>query len=86
MEVRAAADGFLHQMVRSLVGTLLAVGAGRMAPEAMPEILAARDRGSAGPVAPAHGLVLTRVLYGRRTQGSRGGSVVGQGRALSRSP
>jgi tRNA pseudouridine38-40 synthase len=68
VEVRAIADGFLHQMVRSLVGTLVAVGAGRIAPEAMPGILAARDRAEAGPIAPPQGLVLVRVLYGRRAR------------------
>jgi tRNA pseudouridine38-40 synthase len=52
--------------VRSLVGTLVAVGEGRIEPDAMPVILAARDRGTAGPVAPAHGLTLERVVYGRR--------------------
>jgi tRNA pseudouridine38-40 synthase len=64
--VRARADGFLHQMVRSLVGTLIAVGEGRMDPEAMPEVVRARDRSAAGPVAPADGLVLVRVHYGVR--------------------
>lgn len=64
VEVRARADGFLHQMVRSLVGTLVAVGEGRVDPEAMPEVLAARSRAAAGPVAPPHGLALVKVHYG----------------------
>jgi tRNA pseudouridine38-40 synthase len=64
LEVRARANGFLHQMVRSLVGTLVAVGEGKMDPQAMPEVLGARSRGAAGPVAPALGLTLVRVLYG----------------------
>jgi len=63
LEVRAIADGFLHQMVRSLVGTLVRVGEGRILPGAMPEILAARSRAAAGPVAPPHGLTLVRVSY-----------------------
>jgi tRNA pseudouridine38-40 synthase len=54
-------------MVRSLVGTLVAVGQGRIQPQEMVEILAARDRGrSKGRLAPPHGLTLERVVYGRR--------------------
>ncbi|MGH2663184.1 MAG: tRNA pseudouridine(38-40) synthase TruA [Actinomycetota bacterium] len=64
LEFRARADGFLHQMVRSLVGTLVAVGAGKIDPHAIPSILAARSRSAAGPVAPADGLVLVSVHYG----------------------
>jgi tRNA pseudouridine38-40 synthase len=64
MEIRARANGFLHQMVRSLVGTLVAVGAGKMEAETMPEVLEARSRSAAGPVAPPWGLSLIRVLYG----------------------
>lgn len=65
VEVRAVANAFVHQMVRSLVGTLVAVGKGRIEAEAMPQILEAHDRGAAGPVAPPHGLSLVRVVYGR---------------------
>ena len=62
--VSAGADAFLHQMVRSLVGTLVAVGSGRIAPDEVPQILVARDRARAGPVAPPDGLTLVRVRYG----------------------
>jgi tRNA pseudouridine38-40 synthase len=64
LEIRARAGGFLHQMVRSLVGTLAAVGDGKMEPEAIPGVLEARSRRAAGPVAPPHGLTLVRVVYG----------------------
>jgi tRNA pseudouridine38-40 synthase len=63
--VGARANAFCHQMVRSLVGTLLAVGEGRLEPEAIDAILGACDRAAAGPVAPPHGLCLERVVYGR---------------------
>jgi tRNA pseudouridine38-40 synthase len=59
-------NAFLHQMVRSVVGTLVAVGEGRLDPDQIPAILGARDRSAAGPVAPAQGLTLERVVYGRR--------------------
>ena len=57
------ADGFLHHMVRNLVGTLLEVGAGTMAVNSIAEILAHGDRGLAAPTAAARGLFLTRVSY-----------------------
>jgi tRNA pseudouridine38-40 synthase len=56
-------DGFLRHMVRIIVGTLVEVGRGRRSPQSMTEILAARDRGRAGPTAPPEGLFLTRVEY-----------------------
>jgi tRNA pseudouridine38-40 synthase len=65
VEIAARANAFLHQMVRSLVGTLVAVGEGRVPAGAMREILEARDRAAAGPIAPPHGLTLERVIYGR---------------------
>ena len=61
------ANAFCHQMVRSLVGTLVGVGEGRIDPAAIPAILAARDRAAAKSLAPARGLTLQRVVYGRRT-------------------
>ena len=56
-------DGFLRHMVRNIVGTLLEVGLGRRASGSLPALLAARDRGAAGPTAPACGLTLVRVDY-----------------------
>jgi tRNA pseudouridine38-40 synthase len=66
LAIRAIADSFLHQMVRSVVGTLVAVGDGKIEPAAIPAILEARDRSAAGHIAPPHGLTLVRVYYGRR--------------------
>ena len=63
IRVRARANAFIHQMVRSLVGTLIAVGEGRRKPEDMAGVLEARDRAVAGPVAPPHGLCLVSVEY-----------------------
>jgi tRNA pseudouridine38-40 synthase len=66
LEITARANAFLHQMVRALVGTLVAVGDGRLEPTEVARILAARDRGRTPQMAPAHGLTLERVIYGRR--------------------
>ena len=57
-------NGFLHHMVRNLVGTLLQVGRGSLKPEDIPAILAARNRSAAGATAPACGLYLVSVEYG----------------------
>ena len=56
-------SGFLQNMVRILVGTLLEVGRGYWEPEHVQEILAARDRKQAGPTAPPEGLCLMKVDY-----------------------
>ncbi|MGA9070506.1 MAG: tRNA pseudouridine synthase A [Terracidiphilus sp.] len=60
---RVRGSGFLHHMVRNLVGTMLDVGRGRLKAESIPEILAARNRAAAGPTAPARGLFLHSVEY-----------------------
>lgn len=57
------ADAFLHHMVRNIVGTLVEVGRGRLSPDAVREILGAKDRNLAGPTAPARGLILVGVKY-----------------------
>jgi tRNA pseudouridine38-40 synthase len=57
------ANAFLYRMVRTIAGTLLLVGMGKLSPKGFEEILQARDRRRAGPVAPAHGLCLMRVNY-----------------------
>lgn len=71
--ITAKADSFLHQMVRSLVGTLVSVGDGNIDPESMPAILEARDRSAAGSVAPPHGLSLVRVTYAPSSRDGRRG-------------
>ena len=57
------ADGFLYNMVRIMVGTLLDIAAGRLPPDAIPTILRGGDRAAAGATAPAKGLCLQRVFY-----------------------
>lgn len=57
------ADGFLHHMVRNIVGTLLEVGLGRLSAMDVAAILKSRDRRRAGPTVPAKALFLVRVKY-----------------------
>jgi tRNA pseudouridine38-40 synthase len=56
-------NGFLHHMVRNLVGTFILVGKGTLMPEDVGRILQARDRSAAGATAPASGLYLVEVEY-----------------------
>jgi len=63
IDCTVAANGFLYNMVRAMVGTLIEVGLGKRPPEEIAELLAARDRTLAGPTAPAKGLCLMRVDY-----------------------
>jgi tRNA pseudouridine38-40 synthase len=56
-------SGFLHHMVRNLVGTFVLTGKGTLKPEDMIRILAARDRSTAGATVPASGLYLVSVEY-----------------------
>lgn len=60
---RVRGSGFLHHMVRNLVGTFIEVGCGRMTPGRVAEILAAKNRAVCGPTAPARGLFLVEVEY-----------------------
>jgi len=61
---RVRGNGFLHHMVRNLVGTMLDVGRGHLDLNQIPSIIAARSRDAAGPTAPAQGLFLHSVEYG----------------------
>ena len=56
-------NGFLYNMVRILVGTMVGIGSGRIPPESMEKALSTLSRKDAGPTAPPHGLVLWRVKY-----------------------
>ena len=61
--IRVCGNGFLYNMVRILAGTLMEVGQGKREPESMKEILEARNRSTAGPTAPAHGLTLVKYEF-----------------------
>ena len=58
-------DGFLYRMCRGIVGTLVQVGQGKFGPGEIRQMLARKDRRAAGMTAPAHGLVLWKVRYGK---------------------
>jgi tRNA pseudouridine38-40 synthase len=60
---RVTATGFLHHMVRNLVGTFVQAGAHRIPADSIPTLLAARNRSAAGPTAPPQGLFLVSVEY-----------------------
>ncbi len=59
-------DGFLYKMCRGIVGTLVQIGQGKIPADEIKNILAKKNRCSAGMTAPAHGLVLWKVYYERR--------------------
>ena len=61
--IRITGNGFLYNMVRIIVGTLIRVGRGFYEPEKVKEILEAKDRKAAGVTAPAHGLMLMEIHY-----------------------
>jgi len=65
IDVQVVGDGFLRHMVRALVGTLVDVGRGRREAGGMSDLIASRDRTAAGQTAPAQGLFLASVRYGR---------------------
>jgi tRNA pseudouridine38-40 synthase len=61
--IDVAADGFLYNMVRNITGTLVEVGRGKWPPEKITEILEAKNRTAAGPIAPPSGLTLIKIDY-----------------------
>ena len=63
IEIKIRADGFLYNMVRIIVGTLVEVAFGRFTPDEIPNIIKSCDRKKAGMTAPAEGLYLNRVFY-----------------------
>jgi tRNA pseudouridine38-40 synthase len=71
LRYRVVGSGFLHHMVRNIVGTLAEVGRGSLQVEDMGRILAARDRTAAGPTAPAQGLFMVSVEYDETGEGVR---------------
>jgi tRNA pseudouridine38-40 synthase len=60
---KVTGSGFLHHMVRNLVGTFVEAGAGRISADTIPVILTTRNRSAAGPTSPASGLFLIAVEY-----------------------
>ncbi len=65
INIDVEANGFLYNMVRNIVGTLIEIGRGKFPAGSMRKILRAKDRSEAGPTAPAKGLCLMRVKYRR---------------------
>lgn len=63
LELHVTGDGFLYNMVRILTGTLVDVGRDKLRPQKMTDILAAKDRQTAGHTAPPFGLYLAKVYY-----------------------
>ena len=63
LRITVTGDGFLYNMVRILVGTLLEVGTGKRSADSMPALLDAKDRSLAGYLVPPHGLRLEKVFY-----------------------
>lgn len=65
IHLHIAASSFCHQMVRSIAGVCVHVGLGKMPPERVPDLLAAKDRKVLARVAPGHGLFLVEASYSR---------------------
>ena len=63
IECRVSANGFLYNMVRAMVGTVVYAAEGKLAPEDIPSILASGNRTLAGPTVPPGGLYMTKLWY-----------------------
>lgn len=63
VEFSVEGNGFLYNMVRIMVGTLLYINEGKLSPDSIPDIIKAEDRSAAGPTAPPQGLYLNQVFY-----------------------
>ena len=63
LTIEVTGTGFLYKMVRNIVGTLLSIGSGQLEEGSIKKILKARNRQLAPKTAPAHGLILTKVIY-----------------------
>ncbi|MFA5900516.1 MAG: tRNA pseudouridine(38-40) synthase TruA [Hyphomicrobium sp.] len=72
--IEASARSFLHNQVRSMVGSLKLVGEGRWRARDLQAALEARDRSACGPVSPPEGLYLARVDYGSAADGAKEGT------------
>lgn len=63
VEFTVEGNGFLYNMVRIMVGTLLSINEGKLSPDSIPDIIKAESREAAGPTAPPQGLYLNKVFY-----------------------
>lgn len=63
IQLKICANGYLYHMVRIIMGTLLSIGTGKLAPDCIPSLIESRDRRQAGPTAPPQGLCLSRIWY-----------------------
>lgn len=71
IRIRVTGAGFLYNMVRIIAGTLIEVGTGARQPQEISAILQARDRGAAGPTAPAHGLTMIGIEFKKSLDSSK---------------
>ena len=63
IKISFTGSGFLKQMIRNIIGTVVEVGRGRFEPKDIKVMLASKDRKTAGITAPAYGLYLERIYY-----------------------